>query len=178
VLEIEGLEKISTIRLARTRVHHLVAAVVKRWKERAGAREIEFSVEPDDLEVWGDTSLLGRALDSYLENAVRFTPPRGRIRIEARWRGDTAQITVWDSGPPLHPDVRARAFDKYWTSGGRGASRGLGLYLTRIVAERHGGHAWTDDQRGCCAFHLTVPSIAEPAATATTPPETAVQISS
>jgi len=167
VLEVERLEKSTILRSERTQVRDLLTAVARSWKAQVGAREIEVSVESDGLEVCGDAGMIGRALDSYLENAVRFTPVHGRIRLEARRRGDKARITVWDSGPPLHPDVRARAFDKYWTSKGRsGASRGLGLYLCRLVAERHGGSAWTDDEQGCCAFHLTLPLAAEPAATA------------
>ena len=158
VIEVERLEKDGAVRPERARISDLLATVVRAWAEVARGRRITIEVEAEGLEVSADRGLVGRALDSFLENALRYTPSLGRIRVTARRDGDRAVITVWDSGPPLHPDVRDRAFDKYWTGGdATGGSRGLGLYLCRLVAERHGGEAWTDDHQGCCAFHLTLP---------------------
>jgi signal transduction histidine kinase len=158
LLEVERLEQDASLRIARARVKDLLASVARSWEGPARDRQIAIELEADGLEVDADAGLLERALDSYLENAVRHTPARGRIRLGARQEGERAVITVWDSGPPLHPDFRRRAFDKFWTSRGEtGAGRGLGLYLTRLVAERHGGSAWTDDEHGCCAFHLMLP---------------------
>jgi len=161
--EVGRLENGATLKKARARLRDVLAGVARTWEKAARQRDVAIGLDADaSAEVDADADLLTRALDGCLENALRYTPRRGEIRLVARRRGQRMVISVWDSGPPLHPDQRARVFDKYWTGAREaGAGRGLGLYLCRLVAERHGGEAWTDDEHGCCAFHLALPLTAQ-----------------
>jgi signal transduction histidine kinase len=156
------LENGVQLREARARVRDILADVARSWEDSARRQGIAISLDVDASEVSVDGDLLVRALGECLDNALRFTPWAGEIWLAGRQNGERIVISVWNSGPPLHPDQRNCVFDKYRTVGEEtGAARGLGLYLCRLVAERHGGEVWTDDEDGCCAVHIALPGAAE-----------------
>lgn len=99
---------------------------------------------PENLpRVVGDRDLLLQAVANLLDNAIKFTPPGGVIRLEARDTGARIEVAVSDSGPGLPPEDRSLALDRFYRAD---ASRhlpgsGLGLSLVRAVAQLHGGEA-------------------------------------
>ncbi len=103
---------------------------------------------PDTLPMVGDRDLLLQAVANLLDNAIKFTPDGGVIRLTARARDDDwLEILVADSGPGLPPDDRARAGERFFRAD---ASRntpgsGLGLSLVRAVATLHGGRVELGD---------------------------------
>lgn len=104
---------------------------------------------PPALPLVGDRDLLLQAVANLLDNAIKFTPGGGTVRLSAREEGGVALITVSDSGPGLSPADRARAMDRFFRAD---ASRhrpgsGLGLALVRAVAQLHGGEVRLDDAR-------------------------------
>jgi signal transduction histidine kinase len=93
--------------------------------------------------VMGDRDALKRAVANLLENAVRLTPARSRIRLATGSEGDRAWIAVADEGPGIAPEDQPHVFDRFWRSD-RARSRadggtGLGLAIVRQIAESHGG---------------------------------------
>ena len=110
----------------------------------AAEKSIEFAV---DLEkglgtVHGDARRLRQVLDNLLSNAVRFTPPGGRILMHGEGLQDLVRIVISDNGPGMTLKEQARAFDRFSRSteeGERGASLSLGLPLARQFVEAHGG---------------------------------------
>ena len=77
---------------------------------------------------------------NLLDNALRFAPDSGQVRVTLRREGRTAVLCVEDSGPGVAPDVRARIFDRFFRGpDGRGTGSGLGLSIVRRVVELHGG---------------------------------------
>ena len=96
---------------------------------------------PEEALVDGDGALIRLALVNLLDNAARHAAPGARrVRVE-RVEG-AVRVSVIDAGPGLDPDVRARAFERYWrAAAGGGHGRGLGLALVRAVAEQHDGEA-------------------------------------
>ena len=96
------------------------------------------------LRVDGDEARLAQVLANLLTNAGRYTPPGGRIRLEATRQGDEVVITVRDNGIGMEPDVLARVFDMFRQGPKRSSQAqegglGLGLTLVRRLAELHGG---------------------------------------
>ncbi|MBV8379753.1 MAG: sensor histidine kinase [Paucibacter sp.] len=85
----------------------------------------------------GDRELLSEALGNILDNAIRYTPPQGRVIIELDTRAVT--LSIHDSGPGIAPDDQERIFERYVR--GRhsdGAGSGLGLAIAREIAALHG----------------------------------------
>lgn len=93
-----------------------------------------------------DARLLGRAVRNLLENALRASAGGGRV--EVRVEGDTheARIVIADSGPGVRADVLPRIFDPYFSTHDTGT--GLGLPITRRIAEEHGGGVTARNRAG------------------------------
>jgi two-component system OmpR family sensor kinase len=98
---------------------------------------------------------------NLVDNAVRYTPPGGRVEIRVRREGASAILEVCDDGPGIPPEERARVFDRFYRGAGAEASgSGLGLAIARRVAELHEGRielAGGLDGRGLCA-RLVLPA--------------------
>ncbi|MBX3470248.1 MAG: PAS domain-containing protein [Planctomycetes bacterium] len=90
-----------------------------------------------------DPVRLEQVLVNLLTNAARYTPPGGRIEVEARRRGDEAEVAVRDSGVGIAADLLPHVFDPF-IRGDAGPGRhdgglGLGLTVVRRLIELHGG---------------------------------------
>ena len=103
---------------------------------------------PARLDVVGDRDLLAQAVGNLLDNALKFTPSGGRVRIAARAPArDRIDIIVEDTGPGLSAPDRARAGERFFRAdASRGTpGSGLGLSLVRAVAHLHGGDLLLED---------------------------------
>ena len=108
-----------------------------------GRRRIEFIAERPQLPVAAEPVALQRAFRNVLENAVKYTPDGGEIRIRAGAAGEHAYVVVKDSGIGMSPEERAKAFDYAFRGTGAVASgapgKGLGLAVSREILEANGG---------------------------------------
>jgi PAS domain S-box-containing protein len=97
--------------------------------------------------VWADPELIERVLQNLINNAIKFTPNAGVIKITAKLdteAGETLTISVSNSGPGVPPELEGRLFEKFVTGLQRGRGTGLGLAFCRLAVEAHGGHIWLD----------------------------------
>ena len=86
---------------------------------------------------------------NLVDNAVRYTPPGGRVDVAAYREGDSPVLSVIDTGPGIPPDDRERVFDRFYRRAGSGAAgSGLGLAIVRNIAERHGAQLMLDEGPG------------------------------
>jgi hypothetical protein len=103
---------------------------------------------PARLEVVGDRDLLAQAVGNLLDNALKYAPAGGQVRLSARATGrDRVEVAVEDGGPGLAPPDRARAGERFFRAdASRGTpGSGLGLSLVRAVAHLHGGDLALED---------------------------------
>lgn len=135
----------------------------------ASRRGIRFRTEisRDTPFVAGDIGLIERALEKILENALRFTPAGGSVKLTVQGRG-LATVRVDDSGPGLDPQDIPQLFNRFYRGrrGGResGAGAGLGLAIARRIVELHGGDIGAENRDGGASFFVALPS-APPAGT-------------
>lgn len=103
---------------------------------------VESAVPPGTV-LAADPALLAQVLANLLDNAVRHSPPGGRVRVETRAAGPALEISVVDDGPGIPPGERARVFERFSRlDAGRAADAGgagLGLAIAKEIAELHGG---------------------------------------
>jgi signal transduction histidine kinase len=138
---------------------------------RAGEIEAVFAVEPP-LPVRGDPVRLREVLLNLADNAVKYTPPRGRIVLSAARAVGTVEVSVSDSGIGIPSEVGDRIFEPFFVVKGTAphhgqASTGLGLALARRLIEAHGGTiSYTSDVTKGTTFRFTLPGAAPEAVAA------------
>ena len=107
-------------------------------RSHAAGADVRIEVDsPAEAVFRGDAERLAQALDNLLDNAVRHgTPPICLIGTA----DDAIRIRVTDAGPGVPTELEPRLFERFASSGPSGGA-GLGLYLVRDIARRHGGDA-------------------------------------
>lgn len=126
-----------------------VEKIISFYQTLAEDRHIEISCT-GEAEIFADPILFNRALGNLIENALRFTPANGCIRITIRDGEERLEISVADNGSGIAPEHLPRVFDRFYradpsrSSGGTG----LGLSLVKSIADLHGGSAQIESELG------------------------------
>lgn len=135
-----------------------LAEVVDRAVSRARRRgtSLSFDVHTEPWWVTGESASLERAVTNLLDNAVKWSPPGGTVRI----RLNHGTLTVDDEGPGIDPADRDQVFDRFYRSEESRSmpGSGLGLSIVRQVIERHSGNVRVDEtDQGGTRMVLQVP---------------------
>ena len=112
---------------------------VQEWVPRAIARDIDLGFELRDATVEGDPLLLGELLGNLIDNALRYTPSGGAVTVRSGYEGESACLSVEDSGPGIPTWAHEKVFERFFRiEGSPGNGSGLGLAIVKEVVERHG----------------------------------------
>ncbi len=129
-------------------------------------KNVQITIDPNDLEVWCDPDRIVQALENLVSNAIKFSPEGGEILLSARALDQhEAELSVLDHGPGVPPDQVEKIFERF-QQGDASDSRekggtGLGLAICRSIVVQHGGRIWVTSVPGEGAeFHFTVPTQA------------------
>jgi signal transduction histidine kinase/HAMP domain-containing protein len=146
ILDVAKLQSGKTeLHLQRLELHEVIDGATRIIKEQADSAGISMtsSIEPDLPAVDGDPTRLRQLLLNLLSNAIKFTPAGGRIAVLAQRAGDGLSITVQDSGIGMDPKDIPKAFEPFGQIDSSIARKyggtGLGLPLSKMFAELHGG---------------------------------------
>jgi PAS domain S-box-containing protein len=110
--------------------------------------------------VVADEARLERILMNLFTNAKKYSAPATPIDVHAHLEGETLAISVSDHGPGIHPDDRLHLFDRFYRAQGERHAEGigLGLYITKLLVEAHGGQIWVTSEVGVgSTFTFTLP---------------------
>ncbi|TWP49936.1 HAMP domain-containing histidine kinase [Lentzea tibetensis] len=139
----------------------VVERALDRARRRASTTDVSFEVRLQPWTLLGDSSALERAVLNLLDNAVKFSPDGGVVRLELRQSGDgSAVIEVADSGPGLADTDLPHVFERFYRSSEARTlpGSGLGLAIVKQVAARHGGTAYAGRApEGGALFTLRLP---------------------
>jgi len=116
------------------------------------------------VEVFGDRELLAQVLTNLVDNAVKYTPAGGLVRVDLTLRDDTAHLCVADSGPGISAADRDRVLQRF-TRLDQARSQpgnGLGLALVNAVTLQHHGRLTLGDNAPGLVATLELPSLAPP----------------
>ncbi len=105
-------------------------------------KQIRFETTGPNVVVRADKQLLYRILVNLFTNAVKYTPPGGKITVDVEVEGERVGVSVSDTGPGIPEEFLPQLFDRFTTGGknlGRTPSTGLGLYFCKLAVEAHGG---------------------------------------
>jgi PAS domain S-box-containing protein len=103
---------------------------------------LEVSLPEDPLTLWMDPQRISQVLINLIGNAIKFTPPGGRIQVRARVEQARLRCEVEDTGPGIAPEDLPRLFQRFrqleaGVTMGKGT--GLGLSISKALVEAHGG---------------------------------------
>jgi heavy metal sensor kinase len=129
----------------------------------AVAREIELECRcAADTPFWGDEELLRRMTLNLLDNAIRYTPPGGKVLAELEADIEGVRVRISDTGIGIGPEAAAHVFERFFRadkarSRGNGGF-GLGLAIVKWIAESHRGAVELASQPGAgSTFTVTLP---------------------
>lgn len=148
--------KASTFRLDE-QVRQSILALESKWEKK----EIEFDIDLDEIEYTGYENLLSHVWLNLIDNAVKFSPQNGQIRIRLKQLAGSVTFSIWDNGLPIPEADIGRIFNKFYQGDNSHASEGngLGLALVRkIVAAAHGTINVTSSEDAGTEFVVTLPN--------------------
>ncbi len=122
----------------------LLEAIVEQLRPLAEDRGITLHEDiPPGLAVVGDFDHLTRLFLNLLDNALKYTPPAGRVAVRARGEGADIRVTIRDTGSGIAPEHLPRIFDRFYRAEAARSrddgGAGLGLAIAFEIARAHGG---------------------------------------
>ena len=138
----------------------LLENAVEQEGPAALAKQITLTAEPFDGSAAFDPRWTGEALGNVVNNAVKYTPPGGRVSVSAQLLDSFCRIDVADTGPGVPESEQAAVFNRFYRGGATRAAEGLGLglYLAREILARQGGYIRLSSRPGeGCIFSLYLP---------------------
>lgn len=148
----------------RTDLSSLVEASVDSAQRAAERQNIHVTAEvPSPLWAYADPLRIGQALDNLVSNAIKYSPDGGTVSISAHTSSKWVQLSVRDTGMGMSREDAAMVFKRFFrTESARRADipgAGLGLTITKMIAERHGGSvSCVSGQGQGSTFTLTLPA--------------------
>ena len=153
----------------------IARSAVDLYTEVAEAKSIALSIEAESgLPILGDATRLRQAIANLVDNAIKYTPVGGNVRVVARRDEGDIALTVSDTGPGVPEAEQLRVWDRLYRGDASRSERGLGLGLSlvRVIVEAHGGKVKLENAaQGGAVFEIRLPrsaDIREPATIALT----------
>lgn len=152
--------------LTLVNLEELIQSIVGSYTEIVKRKSItmEYDKPAEKLpQVKVDVEKIGLAISNLIENAIKYTPAKGDIRVKIISDGDRVQVLVKDTGVGILKEQQERIFTKFF----RGANvmrmetegTGLGLFITKNIVETHGGKIWFESEEGKgTSFYFSLPA--------------------
>ena len=142
------------------RIVHTVLALHKKSIEDKG-HQVTMDIPPDLPNVLADRQRMEQVFLNLLDNAVKFTPPGGKISIQARWEKPYVRVEVRDNGVGIPAEHLSRVFERFYKidrARSREAGTGLGLAIVRQIVTAHQGKIEVESSSGAgSTFRIFLP---------------------
>ncbi len=150
-----------TVHRSRIAARALLAECVETHRPAISAASMQLVIEAPSqrVDIWADRHRALQVFENLVGNAIKFTPPGGRITIGGSVEEDEVIFRVSDTGTGIAPGLLPKLFERFWqarTDDRRGV--GLGLSIAREVVEAHGGRIWAESRPGAgSTFFFSLP---------------------
>lgn len=149
----------------RAALNEEAAAVCTACRSEANKKGVELHVSADTpLPVWGDSVRLQQIIQNLVTNAIHYTPAGGSIHVGCCTEGETACVSVQDTGCGIAPEDQNAVFDRYFhtTADKKHDSTGLGLTIAQELAHLHHGEITLQSEVGKGSiFTLRLPLLTD-----------------
>ncbi|MEW6094474.1 MAG: ATP-binding protein [Chloroflexota bacterium] len=165
LLDLSRIDAGVGLQVEKVAIMEIVETVADTLRPQAEQKNIQLGVKvARDLPQWieADRALLQQAVYNLVENAIKYTPPKGSVTLRVQSHPSAVQFEVQDTGIGIAPADQPRLFEKFFRGSQREAraqrGSGLGLAIVRSIAEQHGGEVWLESAMGQGSiFYLLIP---------------------
>lgn len=137
-------------------------------RARAHKRKLEVNIPKNLPTVAVDQSIIMHVINNLVDNAIKYSPENGTVKISATTKENTVETTIQDFGIGIPANVVDNLFTKFYRSHKSKqlvSGTGLGLYLCKAIIEAHGGNIWVRSSEGVgTTFGFTIPTYESVAA--------------
>ena len=143
-------------------VRSMLEAAVAQYAPAAEAKGIALSLAPTDARARFDPKWTGEAMCNLLDNAVKYAPEGGHVRVEVTPYEMFCRIDVTDDGPGIPESEHAKVFSRFYRGAAHAGEEGigLGLYLARQIVSAQGGYMKLScPDGGGCTFSVYLPNL-------------------
>lgn len=164
LLDIQRLEEgKAVLNVKPTSLHNLLASAAQLVQPLAAElnQRLTFELVDDLPAITCDSDMILRVITNLMENAIKYTPIGGAIKLSAGLVESGVSVSVSDSGPGIPVHMQRQIFDKFSRVKYQDAPKGVGLGLAfcRLAVEAHGGQIWVDSEPGNgSVFSFTIPA--------------------
>jgi len=124
----------------------VAAERISAWQALAGEHNVDIELKAPRMAVGlAIPGAVDQIIDNYVDNALEVVPEGSRIVVTVLAQVTGVVVTVDDMGPGLPPELRERAFDRFWRGSQDGSGSGLGLAIVASLAHAGGGTVWLDE---------------------------------
>jgi heavy metal sensor kinase len=146
---------------------HIASGVVSSMQPLASDRQVQLNAAHEgNVQLSGDETRLLQLTINLVDNAIKYTPRGGTVSVTTRAEPGWAVLEVADTGPGIQPQHRERIFERFFRTDAarsRGNGAGLGLAISRWIAEAHGGEIRVGSgASGGATFSVRLPSATHP----------------
>ncbi|MCL5025846.1 MAG: PAS domain S-box protein [Chloroflexi bacterium] len=144
-----------------TSLEHFMYGLLERATGAVDAQRIRMEVPAGLSPVLADPNRLERIVMNLLSNALKYSPAESTVLVTAESRDGEATVSIADQGEGIAPEDLPHIFERFYRarSAREAQGAGLGLYITKMLVEAHGGRIWVRSELGKgSTFYFTLPA--------------------
>lgn len=169
LLQLARMDRVHDLPREPVNMSRIVEEYAARHLERAERQKMRLQVEVEpDVWVEAEPGRIGEILNNLIDNAIKYTPGGGRVSIRLAREGETASLTVSDTGLGFLPEESDKLFDRFYRSTMAEVQErpgsGLGLAIVKVIAETYGGRvtASSEGPHAGSTFEVRLPAAFAP----------------
>ena len=145
-----------------TDVREVTKNVLQKLKNKSSIHQLVDNIPRTLPPASAESIRVERIIYNLVDNAIKYSPNGGKVKVSARQDEDYLVVSVSDQGPGISPDDQAKLFQSFERLGaavkGSIQGTGLGLRVCLILVEAHGGKIWVESEKGKgSTFLFTLP---------------------
>ena len=161
ILNLTRLENQTTIgKKKRFRIDEQIRKIILMLEPEWSKKNIDLDISLEDILYVGNEDLMGQIWQNIINNAIKFTPEGGEIKVNLFRGGTGIVVKIWDNGPQIPADKKDKIFEKFYQGDRSRATEGngLGLALVKRIVDLSDGKISVDNpyEGGVC-FMVELP---------------------
>lgn len=142
-------------------INELIRERVIKFEERIDKKQIDMDVVlvGNKVKVSGDRDRIDQVLTNLVDNAIKFVPEGGKLRIKTEMKEDRLVVSVFNSGPGIPKDEIKYIWDRFHKADkarSKGGGTGLGLSIARQIVNQHNQNIWVESGEDYTEFSFTL----------------------